>query len=166
MLRMAVLVLGLFALTGNAVVGPESSRERTASGYLNSIGGEFNEAWAGAESFYLFSGSPMSCKNASATNLDQSMECELTGTQLALYPESGRPFGIFMNRVAIETGTRNRKKLVDLIFTGYTENTPGFPDGLEVQFTLRHYQSFAKSQWGTFEIPEFEISRKVRAKRK
>lgn len=166
MFKTIVLVLGCFALLGNANAGPEISREKRASEYFRSIGGEFNEAWAGAESFYLFSGSPISCKDVRAVNLDQAMECELSGTQLALYPDNAQPFGIFMTRVAIETGTRNRKKLVDLIFTGYTERTPGFPDGLEVQFTLRHFQSFPKRQWGTFELPEFEISRKVKAKLK
>lgn len=146
--------------------GKADVRAEKVSAELVSIGGDFNEAWAGSESFHLFAGSPMSCTEVPSLELQKSIECDLMGTQLVLYPEKSNPFGVFFNSVVLETETKNRKKIVALKFSGFTERVTGFPDGLEVQFTLRHYEGFPKRQWGTFEIPEFEISRLVRAKLK
>jgi hypothetical protein len=155
-----------------AAVSPVFAKDKTdlkaqkVSAELVSISGEFNEAWAGSESFRLFAGSPMSCKDVPSVEIDKSIECDLAATQLVFYPEKGNPFGVFFDTVVLQTLTKNRKKVVSLHFTGLTERVPGFPDGLEVQFTLRHYEGFPKRQWGTLEIPEYEISRLVRAKLK
>lgn len=144
--------------------GKTDLRAEKVSAELVSISGEFNEAWADSDSFRLFAGSPMSCKDVPSVELEKAIECDLAATQLVLYPEKGNPFGVFFDTVVLETGTKNRKKIVALKFTGLMERVKGFPDGLELQFSLRHYEGFPKRQWGTLEIPEYEISRLVRAK--
>ena len=160
---MGILV---FLTLGSKAFASTDKVAENVSTYLVSIGGEFNEAWAGAESFFLFAGSPMarSCNKVTPISLETAVQCDLAATQMAVYPETRNPFGIFFDRVVLETGTKNRQKLVDLIYIGATENTPGFPDGLEVKLTVRHFAGYPKRQWGTFEIPEWDIVRKVRVK--